>query len=266
MEIIEHKPNEKLNHIIDSYYLIETTVTTDNHIPPLGHPVIQFHLKNDLNTFFSNYDFPIEEVFIIGQLSKFAKITSIENSKIIGVNFKPTALHKLTKINMALLTDKGVPASDYFNPDIYNLLTDIKQSNDTNSIINLLDNYFINLIENKPIKQDKFDHLITRIIETKGKITLEEIERICPMSSRTRQRYFTERIGLSMKTYLRVIRNLNFFKLLNEFPKKPICELIFEVGYYDYSHFNKDFKLMTGITSQEYFSTNQIFTKQLLNM
>jgi AraC-like DNA-binding protein len=266
MEIIEHKPNEKINHIIDSYYLIETTVTKDDIIPPLGHPVIQFHLKNDLKTFFSNYDFPIEAVFIIGQLSKFAKITSIEHSKIIGVNLKPTALHKLTNINMALLTDKGVPASYYFNHDIYNLLTDIKQSNDTNSVINLLDNYFMKLIENKPIKQDKFDYLITRIIDTKGKITLEEIETICPMSSRTRQRYFTERIGLSMKTYLRVIRNLSLFKLLNEHPNKPISELIFAVGYYDYSHFNKDFKLMTGITPLQYFSTNQLFTKELLNI
>jgi len=174
MEIIEHKPNEKLNHIIDSYYLIETTVTTDNHIPPLGHPVIQFHLKNDLNTFFSNYDFPIEEVFIIGQLSKFAKITSIENSKIIGVNFKPTALHKLTKINMALLTDKGVPASDYFNPDIYNLLTDIKQSNDTNSIINLLDNYFINLIENKPINKINSITLSLVLLKQKEKSLLKK--------------------------------------------------------------------------------------------
>jgi AraC-like DNA-binding protein len=266
MEIIEHKPNENLNHIIDSYYLIETTVTTDDSIPPLGHPVIQFHLKNDLDTFFSNYDFPIEAVFIIGQLSKFAKITRIEHSKIIGVNLKPTALHKLTNINMALLTDKGAPASYYFNHDIYSLLTDIKQSNDTNSIIHLLDNYFMKLIENKPIKQDKFDHLITRIIETKGNITIEEIERICPMSIRTRQRYFTERIGLSMKTYLRVIRNLSLFKLLNEHPNKPISELIFAVGYYDYSHFNKDFKLMTGMTPQQYFSTNQLFTKELLSI
>ncbi len=266
MEIIEHKPNETLHPIIDSYYIIETTVTTNDRIPPLGHPVIQFHLKNDINAFFSNYTFPIEEIVVVGQLSKFAQINSIKDSKLIGVNLKPTALHKLTNVNMALLTDKGVPASHCFNHDIYELFNNLNQSNNTDTIIQLLDHYFINLMEKQPITMDKFDILINHIVEMKGNITIEEIERICPMSIRTRQRYFTERVGLSMKTYLRVIRNLNFFKLLNEHPNKPISELIFAVGYYDYSHFNKDFKLMTGITPQQYFSSNQLFTKQLLNI
>ncbi|MCB8964357.1 MAG: AraC family transcriptional regulator [Bacteroidales bacterium] len=266
MKITEYKPNIKLNKIIYSYYFIQNHASTHDNIPPLGHPVIQFHLKNNINTFFSNYEFPVEEVMIVGQLSKFAKINNTEQSAMIGVNLKPTALHKLIGGSMSKFTDTGIPASNYFSNEIYNLLGALKAGKSDTEKVHFLDKYFITLLDNKPARHDKFDAMIDRIIEKKGRITLEEIETACPISERTRQRYFSERLGLSLKTYLRVIRNLNFFRLLNENPSKTIPDIIFEVGYYDYSHFIKDFKLMTGTTPQRYFSNNEAFLKKFLQL
>jgi len=265
MNINEYKPDTSLNIIIYSYYFIQNHSSTHDNIPPLGYPVIQFHLKNNIN-FFSNYEFPVEEVMIVGQLSKFAKINNTEQAAMIGVNLKPTALHKLTKRSINIFTDKGTPASYCFDKEIYNLLSALKAGKSDNEKVALLDKYFSTLLKNELVSGDKFDTLIDNIVERKGKITIDEIETICPISDRTRQRYFTERIGLSMKTYLRVIRNLNFFRLLNENPSKTIPDIIFEVGYYDYSHFIKDFKLMTGTTPQKYFSNNEEFLKRFLRL
>lgn len=264
MQIVEIKPDFKLNHIIYSYYLIQNHANTHDNIPPLGHPVIQFHEKSNLNNFFSNYNFPIEDVMIIGQLSKFAKIKNTENTKIIGVNLKPTALHKLLNTSVKQFTDKGTPAAPFFGHDIYQLSVELKNARTEGDKAALLNHYFLQLIANKPLTNNDFDILADTIYENKGKISTEEIKNICPVSDRTRQRYFTERIGLSLKTYLRVIRNLNFFKMLNEQPDKPIPDIIFEVGYYDYSHFIKDFRLMTGVPPQIYFSNKEAFAKMLL--
>lgn len=264
MQILEFKPKIKLNNLIFSYYFIQNYVTTHDNIPPLGHPVIQFHLRNNINAFFSNYDFPIDDIMIVGQLSKFAQINNTENSSMIGVNLKPTALFKILNTSTKPFTDKGTPAMPYFGEEIYKLLGKLKSNIPDNEKVALLDEFFINLIADKPLLNDKFDILIDKIFEKKANITINEIKKICPISERTLQRYFNDRIGFSLKTYLRVLRNLYFFKIITQNQNKNIQEIIFEAGYYDYAHFIKDFKLMTGTTPQKYFANNEDFAKLFL--
>jgi len=264
MKINEFKPNIKLNNLIYSYYFIKNHAATHDNIPPLGHPVIQFHLRNNINVFYSNYDFPIEEVMIVGQLSKFAKINNAGELSMIGVNLKPTALFKLLHTNTKQFTDKGTPAAPFFGNDIYKLLGKLKSNTPDIEKVAILDQFFINLADDIPVLSDKFDVLIDTIIEKKANISTEEINKFCIVSERTLQRNFNNRIGLSLKTYLRVIRNLHFFKILNQGLYNKIQDIIFEAGYYDYSHFIKDFKLMTGTTPKQYFSNNEEFAKMFL--
>lgn len=264
MQLLELKPNINLRNYIYSYYFIQNHATTHDMIPPLGHPVIQFHLRNNINAFFSNYDFPIDEVMIVGQLSKFAKIYNTENSSMIGVNLKPTALFKLLNVSAKLFADKGLSAAHYFNDGIYSLLQKLKTNMPETDKAVLLDEFFINLTDHDFISYDKFDILIDTIIEKKANITIDEIRTIFPYSERTLQRYFNVRIGLSLKGYLRIIRNLHFFKNFNQNSERKIIELISEAGYYDYSHFIKDFKLMTGTTPKRYFENNEQFAKMFI--
>jgi len=264
MQILEFKPNTKLNNLIFNYYFIQNHAATHDNIPPLGYPVIQFHLKNNINAFFSNYDFPINDVMIVGQLTKFAKINNTNNSSLIGVNLKPIALFKILNTSVKHFTDRGVPAVPYLGEEIYRLLGKLKSNIPDNEKVALLDEFFIDLIADKPLLYDKFDTLINKIFEKKVNITINEIKNICPVSERTLQRYFNDRIGISLKTYLRVLRNLHFFKIITQNQNKKIQEIIFEAGYYDYSHFIKDFKLMTDTTPQKYFANNENFAKLFL--
>jgi AraC-like DNA-binding protein len=263
MNISEYKPDNRLNEIIYSYYFINNKNVAHENIPPLGHPVIQFHLKNNIETFFKNYDFPRDEVMIVGQLTKFARIEQSENTRLIGVNLKPTTLYKFTKTNCKIFTDIGIPAAEYFDNRIYELLDSLKTNITDKEKVELLNKYFIEIISEKNLLHDNFDTLIDTIIEKRGKITIAEMQKIFPVTNRTLQRYFNERLGISLKTFFRIIRNLNLFRSLNNNEKK-LSELIFELGYHDYSHFIKDFKLMTGMTPVKYFSNKEVTSRLLI--
>ncbi len=263
MDILEFKPDNKLKSLIYSYYFINNHHVAHENIPPLGHPVIQFHLKSNIETFFSNYDFPKDEVMIVGQLTKFAKIKQSENSRIIGVNLKPTALYKLSKTDCRNFTDTGVPAAEYFDIRIYELLGSLKTNINDEEKVELLNMYFIDLLSETTSTHDNFDLLIDTIMEKRGKISIEEIQKILPVTTRTMQRYFNERLGISLKSFLRIIRNLNLFRSLNNNEKK-LSELIFDFGYHDYSHFVKDFKLMTGTSPAKYFSNMELSSRLLI--
>jgi hypothetical protein len=77
--IKEYKANDMLEPLVSSYYIIENQTISHDDIPPLGFPVIKFHLRNNINIFYSNYSFPVSEVMIVGQLTKFARVKLIKS-------------------------------------------------------------------------------------------------------------------------------------------------------------------------------------------
>lgn len=90
--------------------------------------------------------------------------------------------------------------------------------------------------------------LITR---RSGMISSTEISTAVSYSARHVNRLFSEYLGLSTKAFARIVRVNNALRLINN-PQKPLSEIFIELGYYDGSHFIKDFKIVCGVTPREY--------------
>lgn len=264
MNFVQIQSNPEISKFVTGYYFIENTILSHDNIPPLGFPVIQFHLHNNIQQFYSKYDFPIDNVMIVGQLSKYANIDQIEGSLMIGVNLHPTTLYKVVMQSAAIFTDKGTPASLFLGIEIMELYQKLLQSLSIEEKTICLDEYFGKLVQN--LKTDRFDTLINALWEKEGKISEEEIYTFFPVSQRTLQRYFIQRIGVSLKTYLRIIRHLNFCKKIQLKPSLKLSELIYECGYYDSSHFTKDFKLMANQSPTEYYKNREEFAHLLIQL
>ena len=89
------------------------------------------------------------------------------------------------------------------------------------------------------------------IINEKGLISLQEIQQKINISERSLERYFKKNIGISPKFYSRVIRLSNIFKLIQE-GKTNWADIIYQSGFYDQSHFIKNFKEFTGEEPSNY--------------
>jgi AraC-like DNA-binding protein len=266
ISIKEYKANDMLKNLVSSYYIIENQTISHNDIPPLGFPVIKFHLRNNINTFYSNYSFPVSEIMIVGQLTKFAKVKQEQNTSMIGVNLKPTTLYKLFKTPASYFTDKGIPAAEFFKAEIYQLHQQLLLNMPDDEKVELLNRFFLSFLDKLHAVPDKFDMLIDKIIEKGGNVSTSEIYNVMPVSERTLQRYFLSYLGINIKTFQRILRNLHFFRHLHEPDLPKFSDFLTEIGYYDYSHFAKDFKLMTGIPPKEYFSGKQEFSKLLTQL
>lgn len=92
---------------------------------------------------------------------------------------------------------------------------------------------------------------IQLITQNLGMISSKNIAKDVSYSDRHLNRFFNQYLGLSMKVFSRIVRVNNALRLLN-IPKKSLSTILVELGYYDSSHFIKDFKMVCGITPQEY--------------
>jgi len=203
---------------------------------------------------------------IVGQLTKYARLNQVENSSMIGVNLKPTALFKLVREPVSFFTDRAVPGENVLGEDVYDLHAELQTDISDEAKVALLNDFFVRRFDLEKIHHDKFDLLVEHIVLSKGNISVESIRELMPVSERTIQRYFNQRVGVSMKVFLRIIRHLNFFKSVAQYPEESLTSLIYQFGYYDFSHFAKDFRMLTNMTPTEYFSKNQEFAHLLARL
>ena len=82
-------------------------------------------------------------------------------------------------------------------------------------------------------------------------ITVEEIAGMSNLTVSSFCRYFKSRTKKTFSEFLNEVRILNACKLLVK-KEMTITQICYETGYNNISHFNRQFKLITGLTAKEY--------------
>jgi AraC-like DNA-binding protein len=82
-------------------------------------------------------------------------------------------------------------------------------------------------------------------------IKVEEIASLSNLTVSSFCRYFKSRTNKTFSQLLNEVRVLNACKLLVK-NEMTITEICYETGYNNISHFNRQFKLITGLTAKEY--------------
>jgi AraC-like DNA-binding protein len=264
LDVRVFQPSDELIPHISSFFLIRNKEVSADIVPPLGYPVIMFHLRNKVEEFYNYYDFQPTDVMIVGQLTHFSRVSQVPDSEFIGVNLRPSALARLTTIPIHEFTDTAMPAVEVLGNSMYDLLLNLRKTPTVSDKIELLNAGFLHLFEGQDT--DRFDDLVELIVESKGALSNEEIHALYPASERTLQRLFKMKVGVSLKMYQRIIRNLSFFRLVQEFPDECASSLMLQLGYYDFSHFAKDFKLLSGLTPKQYFAGKEEFAHLLVQL
>jgi YesN/AraC family two-component response regulator len=82
-------------------------------------------------------------------------------------------------------------------------------------------------------------------------VTVEEIASLSNLAVPSFCRYFKSRTQKIFSEFLNEVRILNARKLLVK-TEMTITQICYETGYNNISHFNRQFKLITGLTAKEY--------------
>lgn len=108
--------------------------------------------------------------------------------------------------------------------------------------IKVLNQFFLEYIDQKNhIEQRDIYPILNWLEHTTGRITVDELAQNLSISYKSIYRKFMYHIGLTPKTYLKIIRFNKACKLLNQLPKLSWSELAYFCGYYDQAHFINEF-------------------------
>ncbi|WP_288446109.1 AraC family transcriptional regulator [uncultured Chryseobacterium sp.] len=225
LEYICLQPDESLTNIVESIWMVKNHSEEEKEgiIVPDGK--IDLFLLADENGNF--------EIFVAGICSVPISKPPFPKSTMFAISFYPIAAEYIFKQSFADLNNtKKILPTDYWGFSRDDLIDFNQFYYKTIEIISLL---LSKEIENRKKK------LFKLIYDSKGEITVKELEENTFWSSRQMNRYFHKWFGVTLKTYLNIIRFSNSLKQLKNGDFYP------QLNYADQSHFIREVKKFAGV-------------------
>lgn len=262
-------PQHLLQGLVKHYLIIDQKTSAQQYYRMFsdGNPGIVFHLKDPfLQWDEENLTAQLQpQSFVYGQLTHHNTIVVNGNLNMIVVVLEPYALFTHFRTAAYELNDHTIPLEDLFGQEARNLQEQILTALKTDAAIGIIENFLLKHMPSQRHLTADFTMAMKLIYQHRGIISIEDLLKTLPTTERQLERKFREHIGTSPKRFADTIKFQHFLKLLQKQPhKKKIAELIYESGYYDHAHLNRNFRRMTGFTPAHYKYTTQMLAINLM--
>lgn len=246
-------PSPGLRKIIECYWIVENDDPAPHQqkIIPDGYSELIFHYGDPYRIRLSHTWEQQSPHLLAGQISRYFYLENTGKAGVLGIKLKPTALTHLFDLDMHQLNDKVIDLPPALAHRFSLLLQNILQTHDHDQWIATLDAALLQLLDETPIKETPADQAVDLILSRRGMIGVSEITTNIGIGERQLERLFKKYVGLSPKFFARIIRFSTIFQLIEQ-EDPGWAGLAYEAGFYDQSHFIRNFKAFTGEDPSRY--------------
>lgn len=263
MKYQEFPPSMHLADKIRCYWILEQKYFPTNLVPepilPDGCPEIIFNLASPCYRCYPDKVELQPQTMIIGQMKHYVLIQPAKSLEIFGVRFHPTGFYDFIKQPLCDLTEKIADADSVLGKLGKEIEQRINEASTTLERISIFESYYEKQTSRSKHHPTLLKRVIQTISESGGQTQIEQIAQNVNINIKQLERIFNREIGLTPKSFSRIIRLQRILRHLNETPVKDWADLAYSFGYFDQAHFIKDFKNFSG-TSPNSFArkTNQL--------
>jgi AraC-like DNA-binding protein len=270
MKYREIKPNENLAPYVKFYFIYESASgnTFEDTVYPSGNVEIIFNLGIGKWQILSGNKFvTTPRIEFWGQIIKPLPIRSLGNHSMLGIRFHPHAAACFLEGNIDVYNNEVVDFGDLSGVPVQTLYAKMMAVEAWDERILLVEEFLSRKILYAKKNRRKIDvvgHVINEITRDDFFDKIETIASRYGVTSRYLQKIFVEHTGLTLKLYTKINRFQNSLKLISQ-NDTSLTSIAYSCGYFDQSHFIRDFKSFTGMTPSGYTLNNSPLTSAFTN-
>lgn len=194
-------------------------------------------------------------IFVYGQATRYAEVhlAGADAYSTIGINFFPHALPAIFGLNAMELTDSCLNLDLIKGPRDTALSEQLANAVSVEEQIDILSAFLLLQVrKNSRYANEEMQYALSHIIQSKGGISLKELQGRLQLSERSFERRFKQYVGVSPKLFARISRfQASLSQLRNrEFDK--LSDIAFGNDYADQSHFIRTFKEFAGLSPYQF--------------
>lgn len=256
MEIKIFKPRKSIQKYIKYFWYLncqEIISSEKMRLIPTGTPEILFHLNGGYGKF-ENNEIVESSIVIIGQQTKFNEYIPSLNRGIISAVVNPVFFSDVIKNSASDCSDFCINSVDVWGKEALELNEKLFLKKTFYEQFELIENFLEKLIYKKDFSEDKLIFsVISEINQQGGNIKLKQLFDKYNISQRQIERKFIDKIGLSPKSFCKIVKLQYSLFLAQNSDKLSLTELSYLSNYYDQPHYVKSFKDITGYSPKDFF-------------
>lgn len=259
MTLADFPPGQVLSKYVRVYRVVHFSFDQADKIPPKPYPprpehCLSFYPRDTETIQYADNDTRIKghKSVIIGQHEVVNKRYVGNDFLVIQVVFQPGALYQITGIPSAEITNAYIDAEVIFSNTIRLVNRKLNDAESISQMLLIIEAFLTTLVNNRKTESHRVDDLSAMILQSKKNCSMDWLAKESCLSLRQFERKFMERMGIGPKSYCRIVRFENAFRMKNMHPNADWLTIAIHCGYHDYQHLVKDYKEFTGQTPTQF--------------
>lgn len=253
----EFIPGDLLKQYVKCYYIYESTndAVVEDKAFASGCMEIMFNLGTGKWQTATGNDFkttpPIE---LWGQIIQPLTFRSLAKNTMLGIRFYPHTASIFLNMDISLLNNRVIDLTDVAGRPALTLYSRLLDAGSLNERIQLIEEFLLNrlsLFEKKTDKINLINRVMKELKQEGSPGNIADIASRYGVSSRYFQKIFLQYTGLTPKLYSKITRFQNSLQLIAK-KNLSLTSIAYECGYFDQSHFIREFRSFTGTLPSAY--------------
>jgi AraC-like DNA-binding protein len=250
------QPSAKLAPFIKCYYQWEHTLAQGQSLtiqsPPSGYEALVFNYDHPYSISRGNNEkVAVPTFFYSGQNTTNYQLSLINTVGMFGVVFQPSAFSTLFRVSVKDTADQRIAIDDILGNEGKQLANQILEAGTTALRVQIIESFLLQKLWLSKLHVTVADSAARLIHDRNGMVSVQELLDEIGSSRRPLERRFIEKVGVSPKFYAR-IRRFSYISYHLMYQKDDWQELIYKGGYFDQSHFIKDFQFFNRQNPTDY--------------
>lgn len=191
-------------------------------------------------------EFP--EAFVVGVQTEFVNWKMTGGTVMLGITIKPEMFGALFNRPVGEVAGNYAEVNDFFGSSLNGFIESLKDDPDAASALQKTTAFFRGQV-NKVKKEQERSYLPEALQFIRYSTGAQSVDDVCGkvfVGKRQLQRAFQDFIGVSPKTYGRLVRFKSVYNFVQQYPQATWTDITYHFGYADQSHFIRDFKHFAG--------------------
>ncbi len=197
-------------------------------------------------------------LILAGQLDQPVHIQPTGRVAVLGARFHPGGAWPLLRVPMEDLTNRILALEEVSSKLARDVESNGNGAQMENARVRALEALLLQRFKSA-VKSDRpVEAAVQMILAGHGCVSVTSVARQVGLSLRQLERRFAQTVGLDPKLFSEIIRFQCVFTAVEHGPAGRWVDVAIECGYYDQSHFNKDFKRFSGRPPSVFFSQEHV--------
>jgi len=256
------KPSPLLSPYIHFYWIFEHDsrhIINSQRIVPTGcvEMMIQY---GDILKKQKNNDISIQPTAILtGQMTGFYDIIQTGKTAFLSILFKPHAPRMFFDLPINEFLNQSIDLAMIIKEQADQITEKIVRATSHEAKITVIESFLLNRLSEKHMYNfERLSKCVNLVNTNFADVKVHQLATITCLSEKQFYRVFKDYVGLSPKSFLKIVRLQASFYHMQKLKTKSLTELAYMCGFFDQAHFINDFKKTTGLTPMSYFKNDGV--------